>query len=118
MTAATKSGLTAIFVAALVMAVACYLGWKSGCVFDSKQGFGDAKLGIFLSNWAFACALLACGLLVFSVLLFARRTLPLLVVVASVLLVALIAVPSSILLLLVAESYGVAACKQTVPSSR
>lgn len=110
MTPATKSGLTAMFVAVLVMVVACYLAWKSGCVFDSKRGIGEAKLGVFLSNWAFACAVLACGLLVFSVSLFKRRTLP--VLVASALFVACIAVPSSVLSLLVAESYGVAACRR------
>ena len=110
MTPATKSGLTALFVGVLVMALACYLSWKSGCVFDSRQGIGDAKLGLFLFDWAFACAVIACGLVVFSIWLFRPRKLP--VLIASVLFVACVAVPSSVISLLVAESYGVAACKR------
>ena len=110
MTAAIRKGIPVIFVATLVMAVGCYLSWKAGCVFDSKQGIGDARLGQFLSAWALACAILACAISAFCVLVVAGRKS--LATIACAVVVACLAVPSSILALLVAESYGASACYQ------
>ena len=99
----------AVCAAVLLTTVGCYLAWKSGCVFDSKQGIGNARLGLALSGWALACAAAACSALVFSVFLFLRR--PIARVMVAALGAALLAVPLSIGSLLVAESYGADSCR-------
>ena len=110
MESARKSGLTELVVSALFLAAACYLAWRSGCVFDSKQGVGDAQAGMALSGWALISAAAACCALVFSPFLLLRRTTGFTMVVA--LGIAILAVPSSIVSLLVAESYGAGSCSR------
>jgi hypothetical protein len=106
----SKSGVAALFVAAILSAAGCYLAWRSGCVFDSKQGIGDAEVGLALSGWALASAAAACCAAVFSVFLFSGRATA--VVMAGALLVALVAAPTSLALLFLAESHGADACSQ------
>jgi hypothetical protein len=110
MVKAGKSGQLAVVAALLLSAVGCYLAWRSGCVFDSKQGIGNAQLGIVLSGWALASAAAACCAMVFSVFLFLRRPAAYLMVAA--LSVAILVAPLSILSLLVAESYGADSCSR------
>jgi hypothetical protein len=102
-----KSGLTAVSVAAFFLALGCYLAWKSGCVFDSKQGIGDAQLGLTLSGWALASATAACCALVFSLFLFRTGF-----VMVAAPCVALLTAPLSLVTLFVAESYGADSCSR------
>ena len=114
MESARKSGLAALLVAALLLAGGCYLAWRSGCVFDSKQGIGDAQAGMALSGWALASAAAACCALVFSPFLLLRRPAGFTLVVA--LGIATVAVPGSIAALLVAESDGTDSCSVNFPN--
>ena len=59
----SRIGWLYIVIASVLIGLIYYLGWKSGCIFDGKQGIGDFDSSQNIMFVAYSCSLL---ILVFS----------------------------------------------------
>lgn len=101
------SGLLSIGAAIGLAVTSYYLAWRSGCVFDAKSGVGEAELAFYFSDFAMICAALCVLALAVSVPLLTKWTFP--IILGSILLVGVLAVPL-LLLALAAAGTGDASC--------
>jgi hypothetical protein len=105
----TRAGLALLTAGLLFLAGACFASYHSGCVFDSKQGYGDYARGQLYANIALVLLVGEIGCVGLAALLCThpRPLQALLLAVAAV----LVAAPVSIYLVFDAGFSGIIACK-------
>ena len=92
-----------------LMAIAYYLSWRSGCLFDWKQGTGDYQPADKASQWAFVLACAGLLSLIIALPLIWRPTVPALL--GSLLFFGITAGPLSMLMLASAGTSGTQSCE-------
>jgi len=104
----SKIGWVCLATAFALTALSYYLMWQSGCVFDSKQGFGDMQSAQRLSLWSYTLSIFALPTLAAGVALIWRKTWA--AFFGTLLFVVILGAPLLIMLFLTAELSGVKAC--------
>jgi hypothetical protein len=103
------TGWTLLAAAFALTAIAYYLSWRSGCLFDWKQGTGDYQSADKASLRAFVAACAGLLSLVLAVPLIWQPTVP--AVLGSLLFFGIIAGPLSMLMLASASTSGTRSCE-------
>ena len=103
-----KLGYALAAVAPLFAAFAYYCAYRAGCLFDSKQGVGDAEASDPWSIAGLVAVLLTWLSLSLAVPLIAGPSIPR--ALGAVFFFGILVLPLGILLLLAGESSGVVAC--------
>jgi len=93
----------------LLLAGACFFSYRSGCVFDGKQGYGDAVRGQFYDSIAWLLLLGEVGSFGTAALLSCRRHVG--QALAAVAAVVVFAGPVSLYVVFEAGIRGIIACK-------
>ena len=104
-----RHGRTAlILVGLLLLAGACFASYRSGCVFDGKQGYGDAARGQLYDAIAAILLVGEIGIFGLAALLSSRGPGQALAAVAAVV---VLAGPVSLYIVFEAGIKGIVACK-------
>ena len=102
-------GLVSSIMGALgLLGGACFLSYRSGCVFDGKQGYGNFALGTSYDSLAAVLLVADVACLVAAAIFSSHRPLPRAILAV---LAVLLGAPLGIYLMFEANLYGIAQCK-------